>query len=356
MASKNSIKVLVTGASGFVATHCVQQLLVGGYTVRGTVRSLKNPEKVQPLRDLNFAKERLELVEADLEKPDTWPKAVDSCKYVLHVASPFPTTPDENTIKVAVDGTLNVLKACAKCHSVEKVVLTSSIAAITYGHEDSNKTFTEKDWTNIDGKSVNDYLKSKTIAERAAWDFVKSIPEGDNKFKLTCLNPGGVFGPSLTDIQGTSVEIVKRLLNHEMPGLPHLGVAAVDVRDVAKAHILAMENPNSDGERILLCHEASLWLTDLAKFLDKEFGPHGYCIPKRNLPYFLVWLASFFDSSVKGILPMIGHAVKIDNSKAKNILHLEFIHPEKSLVDMGYSLIERGIVPKKSGYKPRTRL
>uniref|UniRef100_A0A914D2X2 NAD-dependent epimerase/dehydratase domain-containing protein n=1 Tax=Acrobeloides nanus TaxID=290746 RepID=A0A914D2X2_9BILA len=246
MAAQNNTRVLVTGASGYLATHCVQQLLSGGYAVRGTVRSLKNPDKIQPLRSLNFAKERLELVEADLEKADTWPRVVESCDYVLHVASPFPPVGDENTIRTALDGTLNVLKACAKCHSVKKVVLTSSIAAIMYGNDNHGKTVTEKDWSNIDGKNINTYQKSKTIAETAAWDFVKTIPDGDNKFKLTCLNPGFIVGPSLTEVEGTSVTIIKRIMNREMPGLPMLNFHMVDVRDCAKAHILAMENPKSD--------------------------------------------------------------------------------------------------------------
>uniref|UniRef100_A0A914BXA2 3-beta hydroxysteroid dehydrogenase/isomerase domain-containing protein n=1 Tax=Acrobeloides nanus TaxID=290746 RepID=A0A914BXA2_9BILA len=293
------------------------------YTVRGTVRSLKNPEKVQPLRDLKFAQERLELVEADLLAADKWPKAVDSCDYVLHVASPLPLVGDENTIKTAVDGTINVLRACSTCHSVKKVVLTSSVAAIN---------------------------------QRAAWDFVESIPNGDNHFKLTCLHPGYIVGPLLTIVPPTSAEIIKRILNHEMPGLPEIDTTIVDVRDIAKAHILAMENPKSDGERIMTVYHKNYWFRDIALILDKEFGPQGYCIPKRNLPYFMLWIVSFFDSTVKDLLGLVGVEHKIDNSKARNLLGMEFIHPEKSIVDMGYSLIEKGIVPKKSGYKPRTRL
>uniref|UniRef100_A0A914CHQ6 NAD-dependent epimerase/dehydratase domain-containing protein n=1 Tax=Acrobeloides nanus TaxID=290746 RepID=A0A914CHQ6_9BILA len=348
--------VLVTGASGYAATHCVQQLLASGYLVRGTVRSLKNPEKVQPLRVLKFAQERLELVEADLEKADSWPKAVDSCDYVFHVASPIQLVSDGNAIKVAVDGTLNVLEACAKCHTVKKVVLTSSMAAIKYGRETTDKVLTEDDWSNVNGKGINEYQKSKTLAEKAAWDFVKSIPEGDNQFKLTCLNPGFIVGPLLTDVQGASVTLIKRVLNHEIPGLPMLYFSMIDVRDFAKANILAMENPKTDGERIILGYNEDHNLRDVADFLDKEFGPQGYNIPKRKLPYFLLWIASFFNATVKDALPMIGVKEKISNAKARDLLQIEFTHPEKSLVDMGYSLIEKGIVPKKGGYKPRTHL
>uniref|UniRef100_A0A914DSQ0 NAD-dependent epimerase/dehydratase domain-containing protein n=1 Tax=Acrobeloides nanus TaxID=290746 RepID=A0A914DSQ0_9BILA len=354
--SNNNIRVLVTGASGYVGSHCVQQLLTSGYNVRGTVRSLKNKEKVQPLRNLRHARERLELVEADLMEPNSWPKAVDSCDYVLHVASPFQLVADENTITTAVEGTLNVLKACSKCNTVKKVVLTSSCASIMYGHEDYNHVFTEKDWSNVNGKNINTYSKSKTFAEKAAWEFVDSIPRGDNKFKLTCLNPALIVGPSLTDDQGTSVTLIKRILNHEMPGLPKLYFNSVDIRDVAKAHVLAMENPKTDGERIILIYDYGDWAADFSGYLAKEFGPQGYRIPTCNLPYFMVWLGSFFDETAKDALGLIGVEQKLSNNKAKNLLGLEFTPTEKALVDMGYNLIEKGIVPKKQGYKSRTRL
>uniref|UniRef100_A0A914D537 NAD-dependent epimerase/dehydratase domain-containing protein n=1 Tax=Acrobeloides nanus TaxID=290746 RepID=A0A914D537_9BILA len=338
-ASKYNIRVLVTGASGYVGSHCVQQLLAGGYSVRGTVRSLKNKEKVQPLRNLGYARERLELVEADLLESNSWPKAVDSCDYVLHVASPFQLVADENTIKTAVEGTLNVLKACSK-----------------YGHEDNDHVFTEKDWTNVNGKNVNTYMKSKTFAEKAAWEFVDSIPRGDNTFKLTCLNPGLIAGPSLTDDQGTSVTLIKRILNHEVPGLPKMYFNSVDVRDVAKAHVLAMENPQTDGERIILVYDFGDWAADFSSYLVKEFESQGYRIPTCNIPYFIVWLGSFFDESAKDALGLIGVEHKISNNKAKNLLDFQFTSTEKALVDMGYSLIEKGVVPKKQGYKSRTRL
>uniref|UniRef100_A0A914E0B0 NAD-dependent epimerase/dehydratase domain-containing protein n=1 Tax=Acrobeloides nanus TaxID=290746 RepID=A0A914E0B0_9BILA len=272
-AKNNSIRVLVTGASGYVGSNCVQQLLAGGYNVRGTVRSLKNKEKVQPLRNLRYARERLELVEADLLESNSWPKAVDSCDYVLHVASPLQLVADANTIKTAVEGTLNVLKACSKCNTVKKIVLTSSVSSIIYGHEDNNHVFTEKDWSNVNGKNIDTYSKSKTLAEKAAWEFLDSIPGEDNKFKLTCLNPGLIIGPSLTDDQGTSVTLIKRILNHEMPGLPELYFNSVDVRDVAKAHILAMENPKTDGERIILAYDHGDWVADISGYLIKEFEP-----------------------------------------------------------------------------------
>ena len=164
-------RVLVTGASGYLATHCVQQLLNNGYIVRGTVRNLNNEKKVRPLRSLSHALERLELVEADLDNSDSWIAAVKNCDYVLHTASPFPIVADEGVVKTAVNGTLRVLKACAKEFSVKKVVLTSSCAAINEGHDDENRIFDERDWTIENSPKVLQYPRSKTAAERSAWDF-----------------------------------------------------------------------------------------------------------------------------------------------------------------------------------------
>jgi nucleoside-diphosphate-sugar epimerase len=347
--NNNKFKVLVTGASGYLASHCTQLLLVEGYSVRGTVRSLKNDEKIAPLRKLENAEGHLELVEADLERPETWSSAVSGCDYVLHVASPFPIVADDSIVKTAVDGTLNVLKACADCESVRKVVLTSSCSAINEGHEDEDRIFTEEDWTNVESKKVYAYPRSKTEAEKAAWDFVENIPDAKNKFKLTCLHPTLIVGPLLTDTQGTSITIIRRFLNHEMPAVPALQLALVDVRDVAKAHVLSMRNDSTDGQRILVT-SSSFWFFDIAKTLAREFKPQGYCIPCLQVPYVVVWLYSWIDPQSREILSRLNREVSFDNSKALRLLGMDFINPQKSLIEMAYSMIERGIVPKRSGY------
>uniref|UniRef100_A0A914XGW9 NAD-dependent epimerase/dehydratase domain-containing protein n=1 Tax=Plectus sambesii TaxID=2011161 RepID=A0A914XGW9_9BILA len=350
-AAADTTKVLVTGASGYVATHCVQQLLQNGYRVRGTVRNLQNMTKIQPLKALD-KNDLLELVEADLEKPDDWPNAVKGCTYILHVASPFPIVPDASIIKTAIEGTLNVLRAANKCDTVRKVVLTSSCAAINEGHEEYDKVFNEEDWSNLDNPIVNNYGRSKTLAEKAAWDFWKNIEDG-NKFDLTVLNPVLVVGPALMDVEGASITVVKRFLNREMPAVPRLQLALVDVRDVAKAHVLAMTEERSNGRRILLTYTPSYWFMDIARVLAKEFGPQGYYVSTIRAPYALVWLVSRIDKQAKSILPRINHEVKFDNTVAKDILGLEFTSPDKSLIDMAYSMIERGILPKKPKYKPQ---
>ncbi|CAK5085089.1 unnamed protein product [Meloidogyne enterolobii] len=361
--------VLVTGASGFLGAHCVKQLLCAGYSVRGTVRSLQNKAKVQPLIDLasSFPKENFKLIEADLTNKECWKelnywgnflnkkiilRAISGCLYVLHVASPFPIAADETIVDIAVKGTLNVLEACAdiNCSVVKKVVLTSSCAAINEGHESENRTFSEEDWTKTDNKKVLPYSRSKTEAEKAAWEFVKNLKETDNKFALTCLNPTLIVGPVLIDIQGTSITILRRFLNNEMPLVPALQLALVDVTDVAKAHISAMTNSESDNERILITSQPSFWFKDIAKILAKEFEKQGYWLPHYEAPYFCVWLYSFFDSETRSVLSRLNRQILFDNKKAKKLLGIEFRNPENSLIEMAYSMIERGILPKHKEY------
>ncbi|VDO38243.1 hypothetical protein V3C99_003019 [Haemonchus contortus] len=345
--NNNDTLVLVTGASGYIASHCVRMLLNGGYRVRGTVRSLKNEKKVAPIKNLQRG-DRLELVEADLLKEDCWKSAVSGCDYVLHIASPFPIVADASCVDTAVTGTLNVLRAVAKEPSVKKVVLTSSCAAVNEGHP-QNRVFDETSWTNVSSPLVDYYAKSKTLAEKAAWNFVNSIKDG-NKFKLTCLNPTLVLGPLIIDEEGASVSLMRRFLNHEMPAVPELNLACVDVRDVAKAHLLALQCPESDGERILITSQPSFWFRDIAQILGKEFRRQGFWIPRYQAPYFVLWLYSFFDKEAAACMNRVGHTIRFDNSKAKRLLGMEFNDPAVAMIEMGYSLIERGIVKKRSGY------
>jgi nucleoside-diphosphate-sugar epimerase len=345
-----NIRVLVTGASGYLGIHCVKQLLEAGYIVRGTVRSLNNPKKVEPLRSLRFASERLELVVADLEKPDSWVEALKDCTYILHTASPFPVNPDETIIKTAVDGTLNVLSAAAKVPTVKKIVLTSSCVAIMEGHKDENKIFNENDWTVVT-PSTNPYHRSKVAAEKAAWNFVKNFGSSDNKFELTVINPSFIIGPLLSDVEGTSANHIKMFLNHSMPVVPTICIPMVDVRDVAACHIKAMTNSNTDGERIITASQPSVWMKEVSKALGDEFKPQGYCVPQHKAPDMIIKAASLFSDQAKMISERLNVDYKIDNSKAKQLLNFEFRDPRKSVVEMAYSLIEHGILPKKSGYK-----
>ncbi|KAE9420223.1 hypothetical protein Angca_009532, partial [Angiostrongylus cantonensis] len=340
--------VLVTGASGYIASHCVRLLLNYDYRVRGTVRSLKNEKKVTPIRRLQ-QDGRLELVEADLMNGECWKSAVSGCKYILHVASPFMIVPDASCVDIAVTGTLNVLRAASKEYSVKKVVLTSSCTAVngkfSEGHP-QDKVFDETSWTNVTNPDVDYYSRSKTLAEKAAWDFVDKIKDG-NKFALTALNPTFVVGPLLIDEEGASISLMRRFLNREMPAIPELNLACVDVRDVAKAHVEAMRRPETDGERILITSQPSFFFSDIARVLGREFRRQGYWVPYYQVPYWVLWLYSFFDKEAAATLKRVGNIARFDNSKAKRLLGLEFSDPAKAMVEMGYSLIERGIVKKR---------
>ena len=350
--------VLVTGASGFIATHIVQQLLVKGKVkVRGTVRSLKNEEKIKPLQEMvPDATYPLELVEADLMNEESWKEAVRGCSYVYHVASPFPPQipRDENEIIVpAVEGTLNVLKACAELGTVKRVVLTSSIAAISSGQTDHE--YTEADWA--PEENAQPYPKSKTRAEKAAWDFVNKL-EDDKKFELAVVNPALVAGPllSIATSGSTSNASILRLLTNDLPALANVSFNIVDVRDVAAGHISAMEKAEAVGNRHLLTGQ-NLWMREIADIIAREFKPQGYAIPSFVMPKFGIWAAKFFDPTAKMIYPMLDKRIQYSNERMRNILGVEPRDITTTILDTCYNLIELGVVPKKRGYlgPPDTR-
>uniref|UniRef100_A0A8R1E1A9 Epimerase domain-containing protein n=1 Tax=Caenorhabditis japonica TaxID=281687 RepID=A0A8R1E1A9_CAEJA len=343
MANKET-KVLVTGASGFIGTHCVEVLLKNGYKVRGTVRDLKNKAKVQPVRQLD-KRDLLELVEADLLDPLCWKNAIAGCDYVLHVASPFPIVSDEKCITTAVEGTLNVLRAIAENGNVKKLVLTSSCAAVNEGYK-QDKVFDETSWSNLESDLVDSYIKSKTLAEKAAWDFIKELPD-DKKFPMTVINPTLVFGPAYVTEQGASITLMRKFMNGEMPAAPPLNMAIVDVRDVALAHFEAMRRPESDNERILVTNSPSIWFIDIAKILREEFKGKGYWIPFFTAPYFFVRLYAIFDPETKASLPRLCHKVKFDNSKVQRLLGMTMRDNKEALIDMAHSLIDLGIIERK---------
>ncbi|KAI1707375.1 3-beta hydroxysteroid dehydrogenase/isomerase family domain-containing protein [Ditylenchus destructor] len=353
---ESQTKVLVTGASGYVALHCVQQLLAAGYNVRGTVRSLKNESKVEPLRQLKGAQERLELVEADLvENVEKWPSVIQDCEYILHVASPWPIVADESTIQVAVDGTMNVLKAATQCQSVKKIVLTSSCAAVNDGHRNDERIFDESCWTKLENETkgkhspkVDNYAKSKTLAESTAWQYWKSL-DAENRYQLTVINPTFVTGPVLSSVEHGSATIIGKMMDvRTFPAVPKVCLGFVDVRDVAKAHILALKTSSSDGQRILVTHKRPVWFSDVVSWLAEEFRSKGYLVPPPiTVPNWAVRLYAKLglDKEAAAVLHRLGGELRFSNEKSFNILGMqEYIDPRQSVIEMIYSMIEKGMV------------
>ncbi len=339
--------VLVTGGSGFIGSHCILQLLAAGHQVSTTVRNLKREADVRALLKQGGAEPgaQLTFAVADLEKDDGWADAVKGCDYVLHVASPFPANlpKDENElIRPAREGALRVLRA-ARDAGVKRVVLTSSFASVGYGLPPQDAPFTEKDWTNPDGDGVVPYVKSKALAEKAAWDFVAK--EGGS-LELAVVNPVAVFGPVLGQDYSTSILIVHKMLGGELPGSPKVLFGAVDVRDVAYLHIRAMTNPAAKGERFLAVAGDFISMREIGAILKKNLGPAARRVPTRELPNWMVRMASLFDPSVKQILPELGMKKNASNEKAKRILGWKPRSNEESIVATAESLIKLGLLKK----------
>jgi nucleoside-diphosphate-sugar epimerase len=338
-------KVLVTGGSGFIGSHCILQLLAAGHEVRTTVRNLKREADVRTLLRAGASDPggRLSFFAADLEKDGGWPEAVAGCDYVLHVASPFPPNVpkhEDELIVPAREGALRVLRA-ARDAGVKRVVLTSSFAAIGYGHYEQQKPFNENDWTDPSGDDVTAYVKSKTLAERAAWDFIAK--EGA-ALELSVVNPVGVFGPVLGPDYSTSILLVQRLMDGAMPGCPRLCFGVVDVRDVADLHLRAMSNPAAKGERFLAVAGDFMWIREIAQVLKDRLGDAARRVPTRQLPNWLVRVASMADPAVKQIIPELGKIKNATNEKAKRVLGWAPRSREDALVATAESLMHLGLL------------
>jgi dihydroflavonol-4-reductase len=345
MIEKQRTKVLVTGAGSYIGMHCILLLLEKGFSVRGTIRNLDRETHIrQVLARHTGAGSRLELVHADLTQDAGWEKAVDRCSYVLHLASPFPafTPKDENDlIKPAREGTLRLLRAAANC-GAKRVVLTSSIAAISAGHKVKGRTFDERDWSNLEG-GIDAYSKSKTLAERAAWDFINNLPSSQT-IELAVINPSYVVGPVLDEeYAGTSGILVKELLKRAYPGCVDLNFQLVDVRDVAAAHLAAMIKPEAAGERFC-CFAENMWLQEIAIILDTVFREQGYPVRTNKLPNAVIYLVSIFDKSAREMIKDIGRQNFIETSKIRRVLNWQPRPAKDSIVDMAESMIRLKMV------------
>lgn len=338
-------KVLVTGGSGYIGAHTIVALAAAGHEVRTTVRSLTKEPAVRAALTVGGCTpgDRLSFAAADLTQDAGWAEAVAGCDYVLHVASPFPPAipKDENELIVpAREGALRVLRA-ARDAGVKRVVLTSSFAAVGYGHAERDTPFDETTWTNVDGPGIQPYTKSKTLAERAAWDFIAR--EG-GALELSVVNPVGVIGPVFSDDLSTSIYLVKRLLDGDVPGAPKLKFGLIDVRDVADLHLRAMTDPAAKGERFLAVGGPFLAMIEISKILRERLGDRAKRVPTWEVPNFVVRLMSLWDPTVAQITPELGKNRNATSEKAKRVLGWAPRSNEQSIVDTAESLFTLGLV------------
>ena len=333
--------VLVTGGSGFLAGWCILELLEQGYEVRTTVRDLSREAEVREAVSAGGqAGEKIAVLAADLTHDDGWHGAVAGCDRVLHVASPFPPVqpkdPDE-LIVPAREGTLRVLGAALDA-GVKRVVVTSSVAAIAGGAKGSGP-LSEDDWTDLGFPGLSPYVRSKTVAERAAWELVEERGERE---RLTTINPGAFLGPLLSRDASFSLQVIERLLKGT-PGAPRIGFSFVDVRDVAKLHVEAMLSPAAGGERFIAVAEF-LWMAEVAAVLRRELGDDARKVPTRKVPDLLVRAMGLFDPSVRTITNQLGKKLAYSNEKAKVVLGFSPRPVPESIADSGRSMVELGVV------------
>ena len=328
-------KVLVTGASGFIAEHCIIELLKNGYSVKGSLRTMSREQEVRDAVKTETDDTKLEFCKLDLLEDDGWEDAMWDCDYLMHVASPFviEDPKDENElIKPAKEGTLRALNAAKKA-GIKRVVLTSSVAAVN-SHMMSG-TSDHTTWTDINSKYVTPYQKSKTIAEKAAWDFYNN-QDNSNKMEMAVINPGGVMGPQLgNDLGGASTQIVSQLISGKFPMIPALSFPFIDVRDVAILHVKAMTTPEADGKRFIAAHSEPTWMYQVAEVLSAA----GYeKIKLKKAPSFMLKLIGLFDNKTKSLVPMLDKYVPCDNSQTVKILNWEPMPWEQAFIEHAKSI------------------
>jgi dihydroflavonol-4-reductase len=340
----NEELVLVTGGTGFIAQHCILALLNAGYRVRTTIRSPAREAEVRGNLRVGGAEpgDRLSFAAADLTADQGWAEAAAGCAYVLHGASPTPSgdqVREEDWIKPAVDGNLRVLRA-ARDAGAKRVVLTSAFGAVGVGHKPSHRRpFNETDWSDLTG-NVAPYQKSKTLSERAAWDFIAR--EG-RELELSAINPVAVLGPALGPDYSHSIRLIKNLMDGQ-PGCPKINSGFVDVRDVADLHLRAMTSPAARGERFLAISGESMWLVDVAKVLRHRMGAAAGKVSARVLPNWLVRLAARRDPMMKGVLPTLGVNMNATSEKATRLLGWAPRSREDAIVATAESLVRLGLL------------
>ncbi|WP_432825660.1 SDR family oxidoreductase [Dactylosporangium sp. CA-092794] len=341
-------RVLVTGGSGFIAGHCILQLLERGYLVRATVRSLDREAAVREvLTEAGMVNgDALSFAAADLTGDAGWADAVAGVDFVLHVASPvMPGHVDnpDDVIVPAREGTLRVLRA-AHDAGVKRVVLTSAFHAVGWGHPHDDHVFTEDDWTVVGAPDVDAYGEAKTVAERAAWDFIRS--EGSPTELVTVL-PVAVMGPGMGHQVSGSNNIIRRLLDGDIPGYPNLYFPIVDVRDVAAGHILAMTTKDAAGQRFLLSNGPAVPFKEIGALIRAHVGTAAANVPTRTIPDLAVKAGARFNAQMREIASDLGYSRKTSNEKARRVLGWKPRGPEEAIVAAAQSLVAKNLVKTK---------
>ncbi len=345
---KNKETVLVTGGTGFVGMQIILQLLQKGYKVRTTIRNSKSIDKIKETLKSNgiTSFDQLSFIEAELTADANWEDAMKDCQYVLSVASPvFFDKPknEEEAIRPAIEGNLRILKF-AKQSGVKRVVMTSNFGAVGFTQRDKSRETTEEDWTNTNANGLSLYEKSKTLAEKAAWDFIKNKGEG---LEFATINPVAILGPSLDSHISGSFILLEILLNGKLKAIPHLPLNVVDVRDVADLHIRAMENPNANGERFIASANGQISLKEMAELIRNTRPEVAKKVPERNLPDWALKIASVVNEQANESLFMSKMNRNVSNNKAKSILDWKPIAPqEETILASIDSMIKYNLIKK----------
>ncbi|MBR1201127.1 aldehyde reductase [Bradyrhizobium sp. AUGA SZCCT0240] len=334
------VTILVTGIGGFLGGHIARQLLAQGYCVRGSVRRMGHCDKIrdQVCPDVAADGHRISFIEADLRSDAGWDAAVAGCRYVIHSASPFPSTlpkDEDDLIRPAREGALRVLRAAQQAGTM-RVVMTSSIAATNHGN--GQAPYTEDDWTDPTSLRATPYYKSKTLAERAAWAFAD-----ETGLDLVVINPGIIFGPLLGPDYGTSVGLIQQMMSGKLKRVPRFGVAVVDVRDAADAHIRAMTHPEASGERFIAAGKF-FWMRDMAAALANSFPDYASQLPSGEVPNWVVRMMAPFSARSRMIVHELDRDLSVCAAKATRVLGWQPRPEKEAICASAQSLIDHGLI------------